>query len=475
MKFPISFAFNGKLINDENEECPTLVLIEYDKYDPSEFSCTLTTDDGNVLSGFLDKLSLNPRIVGELPNGRPILIRYGDSSSTTYSTGRTVAALQVNDCIIGPSGALPFEGGEELYAITLLSAPAVAVRASTYSSYLGEVNRKRSEDDSISWETEEGHFNIANYYELDTSQIGLERADVQIEFTKLILRKKLVALSRIDQAFIRVEEQVKDLLTILSLINRKFIQWRKIEATFRDELDDNKYLRSEKRRTFSPYRGSRREPLFVQSTLKQGHLYSLLMSYRKSEMKSAIEKAITYLAASYELDRLEPKLLMAYSAFESIVNNSSGRLGISRCLSDKQFKDLKHKLINAVDVFCEDESSHGKKIFMDDIKEKLSEIKTRPLRNRVIDIIKRYAIDCSDIWDLPADDLEEIIQAIIGRRNKLIHDVKRADPDFFYPDLVRIRALCERLILAELGFKDYSLFWALAYRELRMVRNATNQ
>jgi len=379
----------------------------------------------------------------------------------------------VNDCIIGPFGTVPFDRGEELYDITLINAPAVAVRSSTFSSYLGEVNRKRSEDDSISWETEECNFNIANYYEHDTSQIGLDRADVQIEFTKLILRKKLIAQSRIEQAFIQVEEQIKDLLAILSLINRKFIQWHKIEATFRDKQDDKKFLRSEKRRKFSPYRDSRREPLFVQATLKQGYLHELIQAYQKSEIKSAIEKAITYLAASYELDRLEPKLLMAYSAFESIVNNLSNKLGISRCLSNNQFKNLKTELISVVDDFCENESAQGRKVFIEGLKDKLSEIKTRPLRNKVIDIIKSNSIDYSDIWDLHADELREKIQGIINRRNKLIHDVKSADPDFFYPDLVRVRTLCERFILAELGFKDYSLFWALAYQETRMLREAT--
>jgi len=475
------FFFPGKIVNDRHEESKALVYLEYDKYDPSILNCTLTFEDMPLDSSLLEDIKANPRIVGELPNGRPVLIKFiGYSSQTVWPTKKSVVILNVDTCIFGFHGAIPFNSGNVSYVITLLSAPAVEVKSAVSLSYLGEIDRRRKSDDSISWESEIGQVRIANYYEHDKGQVGLERADVQIEMTQLIISQNFSSQVVVEESLELIEEQIEDYLLVLSLLNRKFIRWYKIEASFSDTSEVRNFVSSEKRKKLNPYRGPQLHPLFGQYELKKGLLFDLINAYKKSAIKNTIERSVTYLTGSYELDRLEPKLLIAYSAIESIVNQLSQRSGIYKCLCDGQFKRLKENLSNEVEAFFEKEMHVKRKehvvekegFYPEDIKKKLAEIRTRPLKDRMLNLISKYNIDCSDIWDLAKIGLEPAIQEIITRRNKLIHNPENIDANYLYIDLVRLQTLCERLILAELGFNDYERFYPLAYNLLHSIRES---
>jgi len=99
----------------------------------------------------------------------------------------------------------------------------------------------------------------------------------------------------------------------------------------------------------------------------------------------------------------------------------------------------------------------------------LAEIKRRPIVNKIIDIIRKYNIDHSDIWDCNKTNLEKEIRAIFNRRNMLTHASEPMSGLQMYKDLIRLQALCERIILAVLEFRDNSKIFIAAYRDLHFL------
>ncbi|HOW86907.1 MAG TPA: hypothetical protein P5119_12985 [Candidatus Aminicenantes bacterium] len=465
------FIFNGRLFNDNGDEWPVLVYLEYDKYDPSVLNCTATIENYNSSSDYSRRLNSYLRIMGELPT--PVLVKSaGYSRLSFYSQHRVAVTLNVNEICFGPMNDVPFSTGEYTYLIALISAPSVKVDDISERSYLGTIASKRSEDDSISWDSDLGKIRIANYFEFDDGEVGIEKASIKIERTMLGISNSFATKINIGESFSRVENEISSILTILSLINRRHVHWYRLEATYFNTAEPRDYCSSEKRRKLSLYKPSRHGPLFHQSELKNDLLLDLIKAYRKSPLSKTIERAIMYLAGSYELDRLEAKILVAYSALEAIVNQLNSRDNIVKCLSDKHFDKLIRTFKAELQTFYERDVVDKQAFYVEDIKDKLLEIKIRPLKNRIVDVIQRYKIDCWDIWDLDKVDIKTAIQSIIRRRNKLIHDPENVDPDFLYADLVRVRALCERIILSELGFNDYDRFHPTAYNELHSIRKS---
>ena len=464
------FIFNGKLANEKNEEWPALVYLEYDEYDPSVLNCKATLENFHSSFGDSGGLESNSRITGELSNGNQALIKCVDYSRLYwYRSGRVEVDLNVDAVLLGPSGDVPYDSGRFSYLITLLKAPSVEVHTGRESTYLGNIERKRKADDAISWEADIGNICIANYYELDKGKVGIQQADIQVEKSQVVISGRFTSPINVERSLARIEEGIKDVLTILSLINRRFIHWYEIDATISKGEEYQEILHVLKRRRIRSLQDSTQDPLFGQRELKSGRLFELLVSaYKNSMDKSAFERAITYLTASYERETLEAKLQAVYSAIEAIVNKLSKKKKIYPCLPKSQEKELLTRIESALDKFYEDRGMPKTGSYAE-IKEKLQEIKRRPIGDRIIDVIDLNKVDCSDFWDLTLISLKDKIREMLARRNKLMHTAVVIDPSLLYADLIRLRAICERIVLSELGFNEPNRYFPVAYRELHSM------
>jgi hypothetical protein len=425
------FLFIGKITNDNREEYPALVNLEYDKYDPRVLNCRLALENVSNHLDILKNRQLNPRITGQLTTGETIQIKYWNYSYEFYrSTKRCNIDLGVDTISIGFFGDIPFVSGKYSIIITLLNAPSVRVDGAINLSEPGEITEKRKEDDGISMQSDLGDIIIGNYYDFEKTKYGIEDAYLRIEKTKIFINNTIDHSINAEKLIAQAEKEIKDILVLLSFINRRFIHWYEIKAYFISE--DSIYSITKKRKVHRPADVSE-DPLFYQKTLKDGLLSELVQAYRKSGLKDTITNAIKSLIASYEEDTIDSKLKDVYSAIDAITNK----------LSEK------HNILYSY-------SPNGKKNKV-------------PIYKRVYQIISDiYKIGRWDFGNPDKIDLESTICDIFKRRNATMHEAI-IDLDRSYADLCRLSALCERMILAELGFNDYDKYSGNAYWKLRSI------
>jgi hypothetical protein len=430
------YSFNGKIINDNNEEWPALVYLEYDEYDPRILKCSLGLENISTWPTVLENLQANPRIVGETPEGQNILIKYiGFSGAIRFPAKRGEVDLLYVTATQGYLGSVPFTTGTYVFTVTLLNAPSVRISGYQESSYLGEIKRGRKPDDGISLKSDLGNICIGNYYELKEAHVGIEYADVQIEMTQLIVSNKFNNQIIVEESIDHIENEIEDILTLLTFINRRSIEWYEIELRYRETGKAPRSLVSVKRRKIRSINDSNPDPLFSQNELKKGLLSKLVEAYKHSPLRIIIERSIIFLTASYERETIESQLQAVYSAIEAIANPLSKK--------NKMYYSPKKNL-------------NEKK-------------RTSPISKRIFNLISIYKINCWDFGDPTKIDLMSMIDDMFKRRNKMMHTGTIGDMKLLYADLIRLRALCERVILAELGFNDDDLFFSDAYRELRTL------
>ena len=460
-----SYLFPGKLINSKGAELPVFVHLEYEEYEPDSLTCSLTIEDMSAFDQITRERDAEPRIVGELPSRMPISIAFFASSYTKWANKGT-ALLYIDKITFGHMTDTPFSSGIYGYSIRILNCPTVKIPHRYDTSADGEVTKTRDLKDAIKWSSALGNIMIANFFSNHSDRVGVEDADVQIETSHIIISNTFSTTINVGDRTAQIVEGVKDILDLLTLINRKYVHWYAIEASFRENEDSQNAVHTEVRNRFGTYKNSNRDGLFWQRELKSGLLHELVNAYHSSPIKSSIEKAIMYLAASYEFDKLEAKLLIAYSGYESIVNALSDDRGIYNCLEKTAFKKLRREILSAL----EKNFQRIEIKYPDDLRRKLCELMSRPISNRVVDLIALLGIETHDVWDPEKINVEVAVQNINKRRNWLIHDPGKVDPDSFLPDLLRVQALCERMILASLGFKGIKQFHPLAYNRLRSFK-----
>jgi hypothetical protein len=427
------FLFMGKIANDNREEYPALVNLEYDKYDPRVLNCRLALENVSDEPSVLLSRKLHPRILGQLPTGESIQIEYIDYSIKTYlSTKQSYINLVVDTILFGSFGDIPFMSGKYDISITLLDAPSVHVYGSIELSPLGEIKEERKPDDGISMQSDIGDMLIGNYYDFEKIKYGIENAYLRIEKTKIIITNSIIDQSiNTEKLIAQSEKETKDILLLLSFINRRFVHWYEIKADIIPEK--NSIYQITKKKKVHQFKDVSEDPLFYQETLKNGLFSDLVQAYRKSPLKDTITKTIIFLVASYEKDTIDSKLQAVYSAIDAIANRIS----------------IKHKILYS----C---SQKGTKV-------------KRPINERIYDIVdKIYKINCWDFGNPDKINLGLIIYDIFKRRNDMLHEA-RIELDQSYADLYRLRALCERMVLAELGFNDYNKYSGGAYWKLRSI------
>lgn len=457
-----NILFNGELNNSKKEKLDVSVDLEYDKLDFSILKCKLICKDheSNKFNEFLkNNDSLN--VTGKINDNELILINI---VSWTYIEGN-VAEVEVDLFYKGYRGIIPFENGEYFVFIILDDAPAVHINKQGPLSYLGTISSRRKNDDAISWETEIGKISLADYFDYEQSEISNGKATIQIKRTKICIEKKFNYSINIDKLIIDIENELEDVINLLSFISRKPINWYELKLTIYSEGENRVVFNLEKRRKDDLRNKLNKEQMFHQSNLKEGPFYELLKEYRKSLYKEQIKRTIHFITTSNIDNFLEPSFQSAFSALEIITAACSEKLKINNMFEDGQEvrqKTILKEIKKLIKIIYKREN-WGMDGSFKEINEKTSELKRRPFVNKLIDVIKLSKIRFGDIWYVQ----EEIyfnnkLKEIIKRRNEIIHSGEIINYPQLYRDKIRIQTITERLLLFLLNYnaiKDFNHFY----------------
>jgi hypothetical protein len=466
---PKNILFNGELNNSKKEKLDVSVDLEYDEFDFSTLKCKLICRDHESVK-FDEYLKNNDslNITGRISNDELILI---DIVSWTRIEGN-VAEVEVNFFTKGYKGKIPFENGKYFALIVLDDAPAVHIGKLGPLSYLGSISSKRKDNDAISWETEIGKFSLADYFDYEKSEISNGKLITQIKRTKILIEKQFNYSIDINKLIVDIENELEDVINLLSFISRKPINWHEIKLTIYSEGDNQFVFNFEKRRKDYLRKKLNEEQIFHQTNLREGLFFELLKEYKKSLYKEQIKRTIQFITTSNIDDSLEPSFQSVFSALEIITTACSEKLKINNMFEEGQevrLKTILKEIKKLIEIIYKRENWGMDRSFKE-INEKISELKRRPFVNKLIDAIKLSKIRIIDIWYVP----EEIyfnnkLKEIIKRRNKIIHSGEIIDYPQLYRDKVRIQAITERLLLFLLNHNEIKDFYFFCWGELQSL------
>ena len=101
------------------------------------------------------------------------------------------------------------------------------------------------------------------------------------------------------------------------------------------------------------------------------------------------------------------------------------------------------------------------------LKEKLPELRRTSGVNRVIKACDQLAIETSDLWR--NEGLEVGLRSATKMRDSLFHSASVGEIDDMWVDLIRIRVLVEHLVLGVLGWPD-NRTWVWKNQHLARIR-----
>jgi len=158
---------------------------------------------------------------------------------------------------------------------------------------------------------------------------------------------------------------------------------------------------------------------------------------------------------------LESSYFLAYSALDlaaSIYNPDSLYL-----VSSGKWKKLQKQLREYLNSIAENQ---GLADVIEQIKEKLPELRRASGDRRIIDACSSLNVNVSDLW--PKEGFEVGLKAATRMRNELFHSALCESPNDLSDHLVRVRTLVERLLLKILGWPDAQI-WVWYDQNLKRV------
>lgn len=457
----------GKAINQKGESCDVSINLKYNKYIPDQIECQISSaqEKWPIFLKLFQGTKTRLEIIGDLENEQKLHIEnvYG------YSLKGCTADLNINSFSIGYIDKIPLDSGYIFIEASIPEAPSIEVPKSICLSYLGEIENKRKDKDAISWENSFGEFSIADFYKYERGKIGVEDAVHRIKIYQIRINKKFNNSFFVKDIIPNIEEELEDILWLLSFINRRRIFWYEININFFSVEQKMLIPEFTQRRKISRSKEKKwKEYLISQQDLADGGFYKLLKTYKSFSLKGELRRAIIYTVASYERDVIEAQIQSIYLAIEVLVNSLSEKYNFLNIIPKAPFNLLLKDLKGTISHFFSNMKIENKNKKSQIIKNILG-LNTIPFVDRFYQLIKELKIETLDFFKEP-DELKPRLEEIQIRRNRLIHKGEVKEIDKLYEDLVILKALSERIILKLLNWPIDKTFIS-AFKELHAIRS----
>lgn len=472
LEFNKEIVGHGSVTGEDATGCQAFIKLHYQEHQPQTISCEIVCaqENATLFKTLLFNRHSQPLIVGRLESGEKL--RLGRIMSCTVSGCR--ATMEIESFSHGYEESLPFESGKYYITIYILDTPIAHVQGISERSYLGTIRTERTGPEGIRWQTPVGEMTLADFYEYEKANVGIEKGLLQVQRCQIRLEGNIQPSLNVSKLFEALENELEDALLVVSFLSRRWVLWYELSGMFIPE-DGLEYsiVNVKKRREVSQVSPNQyRECLLDNRTLSEGSFQGLLIAYQTSPVKETLRRAMIFAVSSYERDVLESQIVSIYSAVEALVDGMSKKERIMYSLNKTDFESLSQKLRECVLDFFE-RNIESLKSSPQEVIDKLPELRRVPLKDRLLKLCGQYGVETGDLWldgTIPEDGFGEIFR----RRNMLIHQGALLDPQDLYEDLVRLRTVAERFVLKLLSLPSEKI-WPWAFQDLARVRSKGGQ
>jgi hypothetical protein len=338
----------------------------------------------------------------------------------------------------------------ELTPSGILEVPGIRTQ-----SYTGDITHKPLDDKIIEVSTKLGVLQVGERYSHHGSREFGNKITHSVQHASITGSITTVQGQNLASVTTSLIEEIKSICIVLSLCYRQPIRFYEIEFF----TDPNSTARPEmleatiRRRQNSLESKNTKDELIARDNLIDGGLDELVKNYNASGHKEEITRAIRFLSASYNAEVLESAYFLAYSALDLI--SSVGAVSDVYLLDPPKWKRVQRLLRTYLDSIA---TIEGIISVVEQLKAKLPELRRTSGDKRVIEACRKLNIKTDDIWR--KDGFELGLKSATGMRNRLFHAASTGDTGDLFVNLIRIRALVERLILGALGWPtDRTWVW----------------
>jgi hypothetical protein len=443
------FSFSGKFEELHDRSQDVWIEITHKRSEPSEIQCRLLFsppwDQSEIipyLQGRNLTISLESPYQGRLYLKMIVGGRYG----------RNQATFTINSYDIVPLNP-EISGGAKVKAIVDLTRCRL-IETNSRPFFPWQADEQKDDNTTIAWTAGEASHRFVTLSARIPVVAGQDRGHLTIQRPCLV--KTFVTAEATDLVTIMdyIETELNDSLRLLSFLSREWVDWFKMSVRVEWAKEDRQYSTECTRRTeiWENYPAdNREEPLLCESDLLDGEFFRLLSALRSSPINQHLRRTIAYSLSSRHGPRDESHFLLAFAAFETLINVLDEQNPLLR-IEDIDWNALCKSLKKTIDA-------HGKAHELADeqvvlIKRKLSELKRPPVIDKMIFHLARLAPETGDLWQDPVSLKDQFIEGLseaIRQRNVLVHATSVNDFGNLRRDLARIQLLFERLVLGILG------------------------
>jgi hypothetical protein len=457
-----SLQFRGTLQINENNSCPIVATIEFELHDPTSQKIDLhligSQKENQFASSYLRNFLRRDYLL--LKNEEVLSHPVEVLGIRGYEVAGLHASIVADRIQIGLSKNLPITQNAGFFMKAELTPSGILVQPKTRElSYTGDTRISPIVQCKIEVPSSFGTFEVARRYaHYHSTEYG---NDITHSVERLSITSRLSDDTGQDWFFINqtIEEEVRAICRILSFCYRQPVHHYEIEY-FR-LASGNPRKRIWRRRLSAPESTIKQDELINYRNLVNGGLERLLRNFTNSPRVEEIARAIDFLSSSYKMVTLESSYFLAYSALDlaaSIHDPESQYL-----FKSGKWKKLEKVLRDYLDSIADSHSITG---VVNELKQKLPELRRMSGDSRIIKACKALNINTSDLW--PREGFEIGLKSATGMRNDLFHSALAEDTSELFKHLVRVRTLVDRLLLKILEWPDDQI-WVWYDQNLKFV------
>jgi hypothetical protein len=430
-----------------NETEEVWVQISHLKYGTSEIQCFLQKRDYWDFQSFLVDSVQGWVIEANSPASH--LIRLWPLGKGRLSGTSAFLQLVAYELVPSPDELLPGDYVQATIELTrrgfLPDIPGRVLHSN------GSIQVEGTPAPPLKWEYLGSENEMRVRYTYERALASGDNAYLQVERPCIIQKRRCNGQSSFRETLAAIQAEISDYLLIASLVSREAIDWYQIDVLRpkRDELRG--VLQGSLRQTITEHSSSRHEwPLVDYSTLKNGLFQRMTEALRQSTTSDMIRRAISFEVASWTQRGLENAYVLCQAALEAII----AVLEEDTALIDESkapWNKIDKSIVAALKALEKEGTLTAELLGM--IRKKLPEFRRAPIVDKIIFHAHRLSIKTEDLWP-NSTNFADGLRLALQQRNLLVHSAFIEDPGEAYRNLVRIRVLAERFILAALGVRQ---------------------